>query len=75
MGRPLEDPAQRDELLLEQETRVPREHPGNALGRGVRAMRGAERIVHVQVEPRGELLRERGVVPLLLRMEAHVLEE
>src|SRR5581483_9182497 len=36
---------------------------------------GAERVVHVEAEAGGEILREGRVVALLLGMEAHVLEE
>jgi hypothetical protein len=44
-------------------------------GRCVRAVRGAERIVHVDLAQRGELLREGGVVLLLLGVVTEVLEE
>jgi len=37
-------------------------------------MRRAERVVHVEVEPGRELLRERGIVLLLFGMEPHVFE-
>ena len=47
----------------------------NALGRGVRAMRRPERVVHVDVGERRQLLRERRVVLLLFRVEAQVLEQ
>ena len=41
----------------------------------MRAVRGAERVVDVQVVAARELLRERSVVLLFLRMEPHVLEQ
>ena len=47
----------------------------DALGRRMRAMRGPERIVDVDVGERGERFREAGVVLLLLRVEPQVLEQ
>jgi hypothetical protein len=41
----------------------------------VRAVRRAERVVDVEVGVGGELLREAGLVLLLLLVEADVLEE
>src|SRR5260221_3625445 len=46
----------------------------DALGRGVRAVRRAERVIHVRVEAVRERPRERGIVRLLFRMEPDVLE-
>src|SRR6266852_4430228 len=43
--------------------------------RGVRAVHGAERVVHVDVRDGGELAGEVLVVLLLLRVEAEVLEQ
>ena len=48
---------------------------GHALRGGVRAVGGAERVVHVQLRRRRQLLGELGVVALLLLVEAHVLEQ
>ena len=47
----------------------------DALGRGVGAVRRAERVVDVDVDALGELLGEAGVVLLLFRVEAQVLEQ
>ncbi len=47
----------------------------HALGGGVRAVRRAERVVHVDVAERRQFLRERRVVLLFLGMEAQVLEQ
>jgi hypothetical protein len=47
---------------------------GDAVGRGVGAVRRAERVVDVDVGERCELSRESGVVGLLARIEAHVLQ-
>ena len=46
-----------------------------ALDRGVRAVRRAERVVHVAIGERRQRLRERRVVLLLFGMEAQVLEQ
>ena len=70
-----EQTTERDELLLQQQAGVCGQQLRNALGRSVRAVRRAERVVHVEVVPARELLRERRIVLLLLRMEAHVLEQ
>ena len=49
---------------------------GDADNRSVRAMRGAERIANEQpIAQPGQLLGERFVVLLFLRMEAHVFEQ
>ena len=47
----------------------------HARRRGVRAVRGAERVVHVDVAERGQLAREGVVVGLLLGVEAQVLQQ
>ena len=47
----------------------------HALGGGVRAVRGAERVVDVEVAQRGEFLGERRIVLLFLGMEAQILEQ
>ena len=44
-------------------------------GRSVRAMRGRERVVDVEIAQRASCARERRIVALLARMEAHVLEQ
>ena len=41
----------------------------------MRAVRGAERVVDVDVGQRRQALREAGVVLLFFRMEAQVLEQ
>ena len=75
-GRPgtLEQLPELLELALEQEAGVGREQVRDPLGRGVRTMRRAERVVHVQVGLGGELLRQCGVVRRLARVEPRVLE-
>ncbi len=75
--RPLdlaEQPAELPELLEQQESRVRREQAGDALRRGVRAVRRAEGVVHVQVAAVGELTGVPLVVLRLARVEAGVLE-
>ena len=52
-----------------------RQQVRDALGAGVRAVRGAERVVDVDVGERGERARELGVVGCLARLEAHVLQQ
>ena len=64
------------QLLLHQQ-------PGASLGhqshhrfdRRVRAMRRAERVVHVDIAQRGQLLREAGIVLLFFGVVAKVLEQ
>merc|ERR1711966_461940 len=64
------------ELLLEKETGHGRgEKLGDARGGRVRAVRGAERVVDVEVGKLGELLGEVLAVLLLVLVEADVLEE
>ena len=65
----------RDLVGHQQAGRRLRHEVRDALGRGVRAMRRAERVVHVDVGERRQLLRERRVVLLLLGVEADVLEQ
>jgi len=72
--RLVQDPTQRHQLLLEQKTGVGRQEMCQAFGRGVGAMRRAERVVHVEVEAGRKLFRERRIVPLFLWVEADVLE-
>ena len=47
----------------------------DALGRGVRAVRGPEGVVDVEIAELGQTPREGGIVALLFGMEAHVLEQ
>ena len=75
--RPLdvaEQPAELLQLALEQQAGVGGQQVRDALGRRVRAVRRAERVVDVEVAVRGELARELGVVLRLARVEARVLE-
>ena len=75
--RPLdvaEEPPEHLELLLEEQPGVRGQQVRDALGRRVRAMRGAERVVHVQIHPLGQPLRRLRVVRRLARVEARVLE-
>ena len=62
-------------LLHQQPGRRLRQELRDALDRRVRAVRRAERVVHVDVGERRQLRRERRVVLLLLRVEAEVLEQ
>ena len=48
---------------------------GHALGGGVRAVRGAERVVHKHIRHGGELLREGGIVLFFFGVEAQVLQQ
>ena len=73
-GRVLEDARERLDLALEQQPGGVRQQLGDAHGRGVRAVRGAERVVHVDVGQRGVALRQLGVVLGLPRLVADVLE-
>ena len=75
--RPLdlaEQAAEMLELGEQQESGVGRQQVRDGLGRGVRAMRRAERVVDVEVAAVGELAREALVVRRLARVEARVLE-
>ena len=62
-------------LLHQQPRRGPLHEMRDGLHRRVRAVRGAERVVHVAIGELGELLREGGIVLLFLRMKAEVLEQ
>ena len=62
-------------LLLQQEAGDGGEEGGDTSGRGVRAVGGAERIVHVETREPGEGGGETAVIRLLLGVEAQVLKE
>ncbi len=62
------------ELREQQQAGVRGQQVRDSLGRRVRAMRRAERVVHVEIAAVGELLRERRVVLRLAGVEARVLE-
>src|SRR5216683_2806918 len=62
------------ELREEQEPCIGGKQVRDSLGRRMRAMRRAERIVHVEIAALRELLRERRVVLRLARVEARILE-
>ena len=47
----------------------------DAFGRGVGPVRGAERVVDVDIRERGKRLREAAVVLLFLRVKPEVLEQ
>ncbi len=68
--------AERFELGGEERTGASRRREaGDAAGRGVGAVRGAEGVHHVHVAQRRHPPRQRFVVRLLARKEAHVLAE
>ena len=70
-----EDPGQRLDLALQQAARRRAlDVLDDADRRGVRAVRGAERVVDVEVGERAEALGELGVVLRLARLVADVLE-
>ena len=69
-----EQPAEVVELREQQQPRVGRQEMRHGLGRAVGAMRGAERVVDVEVVAVGELARVPLVVLRLARVEAGVLE-
>ena len=72
----VEDPREGGELLLHEEPGHGRpEMPRDALRRGVGPVRGGEGVVHVDVAEPRQRPRERGIVRLLARVEAEVLEE
>ena len=73
-ARVVHDAAEHLELARHQLAGDRREQMRDALGRGVGAVRGAERVVDVHVGECGELPRERGIVGLLAGFEADVLE-
>ena len=62
-------------LLHQQAGRRPLDVVRDGLDRRVRAVRRAERVVHVEVGERRERLRERRVVLLFLGVEPQVLEQ
>ena len=70
-----EQPAEALELGHEQQPGVRGQEVRDRLGRGVRAMRGAERVVHVEVHALGEGAGRLRVVRGLPREEARVLED
>ena len=69
-----EQPAEVVELREQQQPRVGRQEVRHRLGRAVRAMGRAERVVDVEVVAVGELARVPLVVLRLARVEARVLE-
>ena len=71
----VEDPRQRLDLALQQAAGGGvADVLDDADGRGVRAVRGAERVVDVEVRQRAEARRQLRVVLRLARLEADVLE-
>ena len=60
---------------FQQATGGRRQQVGDPLGAGVRAVGGAEGVVHVHVGERRQLAGQLGVVALLARLEADVLEQ
>ena len=72
--RVLEDPGERRDLALEQPPRRRRQQVRDRLGGGVRAVRGAERVVDVDVGERRVALGQLGVVLGLPRLVADVLD-
>ena len=73
LGR-LDEPPELPQLALEQQAGIGRQEVRDSLGRGVRAVRGPEGVVYVEVQPRRELAREHRIVLGLTRVEARVLE-
>jgi hypothetical protein len=69
-----DDPLERLDLALEQQAGGARQQPGDPVRRGVRAVRGAERVVDVGVGQVGVALRQLGVVLRLALLVADVLE-
>ena len=74
LGR-VQQAAERLQLAPQQQPGRRRQQVRDALGRGVRAVRGAERVVHVDVGELRQRGREGRVVGGLARVEAHVLEQ
>src|SRR5437867_655330 len=67
---------ERIQFPLHEETRRSRLHKaGNAHSGCVGPMRGAERVVHVNVAQRGELSGEIGIVLLFFSMKSEILEQ
>ena len=75
MLRLLEKSADERDLAGQEQAGGGRKDVGDALRRRVRPMRGAEGVVDVLIEAGCELLREGGVVLLLLRVEPEVLQQ
>ena len=71
----LEQAREHRDLALHQEARVGRQELGDADRARMGAVRGPERVVHVDLGVVRELAGERRVVLLLLGVEAEVLEE
>ena len=63
------------DLPLHQEAEAGRQEMGDTLGRGVGAVRGAERIVDVEIGEVGQFLGQGGIVVLLPRVEPEVLQQ
>ena len=72
--RVFEDAVERRHLALEQPARGAGQQVGDALGRGVRAVRGPERVVDIHVGQLRVALGQRCVVLGLALEEAHVLD-
>ena len=70
----LQHARERGHLALHEVARVRRQQRRDARRGGVRPVRGAERVVHVRLAERGQLLAERRVVLLLALVEAQVLQ-
>ena len=71
----VEDGGQLAHLALQQQARVGRQPVGDPLGRRVGPVRGPEGVVDVEVGELGQIIGEAGVVALLPRLEAGVLEQ
>jgi hypothetical protein len=71
---PVEESAQVLELVEQQQPGVRGQEMGDGLGRRVRAMSRAERIVDVEIRVVRELPGESGVIRRLAGMEARVLD-
>jgi hypothetical protein len=74
MPRIAGQPSERLEFLLHEKARISRQITCDAGGRSVRAVRGAERVVNVDLGERGEVPREERIVFLLFGVETQVLE-
>jgi len=75
LARMLRELAQRRQLRFHQEARRRRKIVSDAFRRCVRAMCGAEGVVHVEVAERRERFCKGSVVRFLFGMEAHVFEQ
>ena len=71
----LDGVAEELKLLANQEAGDGGQVVRDARGRGMRAMDGAERVGHIQLGHRGKLLGQLGIVLLLARLKADVLEQ